>query len=77
MTKISSIINSFFVESTVGEEDLDVTISISLMVRLFEWVKEDAMDDVDIHKLVENIIDSKSDKSKLDMTDYSNLIKLK
>ena len=38
------------------QEAKNIIMSPSLLMRLFEWCHEDANDDVDLHKALENIM---------------------
>lgn len=49
-----------------------VTLSVPLFIRCLEWAKESAKDDVDLHKLTDNIIKLFNSKGTLDSEDYSS-----
>lgn len=62
-------------DSTVNPKD-KVTIDIPLLIRLFEYAREDANTDMDLHDLTEKMISMGSEPDKvLTMSDYKDLIK--
>lgn len=57
-------------EGTAGVDS--VTLSIPLIIRCLEWAHEEAKDDVEIHKFVENML--KNATSRLDTDDYNKFL---
>lgn len=66
--------NHEFRES-VDKEDT-ITFDIPLLIRMFEYAREDAKTDMDLHKVTEKLI-SIRDKGTLTMADYDYIVKLK
>lgn len=57
------------------EDKIDtVTIEIPLMIRLFEYAKEDAKDDMQLHSMTERMVKLSKSKKSLTMNDYNNII---
>lgn len=50
------------------------TFNIPLMVRLFEFAREDAKTDMDLHRVTENIIRLSATGKMLTMSDYDEII---
>lgn len=59
----------------VDKEDT-ITFDIPLLIRMLEYAREDAKDDMDLHKVTEKLI-SIRDKGTLTMADYDFITKLK
>lgn len=51
-----------------------VTLDIPLFIRLLEYAKEDAKDDMDLHELADKTISISTDNKVLTMSDYEFLI---
>ena len=51
-----------------------IKLDVPLFIRLLEYAREDAKDDMDLHRVSENIISLSSVGKTLDMMDYSNII---
>ena len=51
-----------------------VKLDIPLFIRLLEYAREEAKDDMDLHRVAENAIDLSHMGSTLGMRDYSNII---
>ena len=62
----------------IFESDKKDTISfdIPLLIRVLEYAREELKDDVNLHKMVERLIDIRS-KGVLTMDDYNFIVKLK
>lgn len=62
------------------KEELDkadtVTMDIPLLIRVLEYAREDAKTDMDLHKVVENLIKMR-DEGTLSMAQYDAIVKLK
>lgn len=56
-----------------NEEDV-IQVNVPLMIRLLEWAKEDANKDVDIHIIVERLIELSDDGDILSMSDYPEIV---
>jgi hypothetical protein len=50
-----------------------IAFSIPLLVRLFEYVREDVKSDVDVHKMLENLIPTGMGQY-LDMSRYLDIV---
>lgn len=63
-------------ENCCCEDAIDViALDIPLLIRLLEWSREDAKDDVDLHVVAENIIKiMKNNTEFLTMDDYSAIV---
>lgn len=53
-----------------------VTLDIPLMIRVLEYAREDAKTDMDLHRVVENLINMRS-KGVLSMDDYEAIVNVK
>lgn len=62
-------------DETENEEDV-IKLNVPLMIRLLEYAREDASHDVDLHFLVENLIDLSEDGSVLEMENYPEIVKI-
>ena len=62
-------------DETENEEDV-IKLNVPLMIRLLEYAREDANHDVDLHFLVENLIDLSEDGSVLEMENYPEIVKI-
>ena len=62
-------------QESVDKEDT-ITFDIPLLIRMFEYAREDAKTDMDLHKVTEKLI-SIRDKGTLTMADYDFIVKLK
>jgi len=52
-----------------------VSVNIPLVIRIFEYMHEEVRDDIELHKIVENLIFlSKQLDRPLRMSDYSSII---
>jgi len=51
-----------------------IKLNTPLLLRLFEYAKEDAKTDIDLHVLIENLIKNSTDGKTLDMSYYDSLI---
>lgn len=51
-----------------------IRVDAPLMIRLLEYAREDSMSDIDLHKIVEKMMEESSDGSVLTMEDYEDLI---
>jgi hypothetical protein len=59
------------------ENPIDVaSLDIPLLIRIMEYAKEDAQTDMDLHKVVENIIKLSKEGRTLNMSDYSNIVSI-
>ena len=58
-----------------NHNDFDVArLSIPLLIRLLEFAREDAKSDLDLHFLVENLVQLHQKKLYLSMQDYAALV---
>lgn len=66
-------INEIFKETL--QEPNKIILDVPLFIRLLEYAREDAKNDMDLHKITENILELHSDGIKiLKMKDYENII---
>jgi hypothetical protein len=63
------------VKEAVDKADT-VTVDIPLMIRLLEYAREDAKTDMDLHKVVENLINMRSEGT-LSMDHYDSIVNVK
>lgn len=62
-------------DPSVGSDDVDtVTMDIPLMIRLFEYAREDAQTDMDLHNVAENLISLSKEIGTLSMEQYDAII---
>lgn len=51
-----------------------VTLNIPLLIRIVEYAKEDAKTDMDLHSIVENMLDISEEGQVLTMDDYEKIV---
>lgn len=62
-------------EAAVEVNPVDrAVVDIPLMIRLFEYAREDAKSDIDLHRVTENIIRLSATGKLLTMSDYDEII---
>ena len=63
-------------EMGAGESDpVDtVTVDIPLFIRLLEWAKEDSQNDMQLHKVAENMVNLSQEVESLSMESYEDAI---
>ena len=65
-------------EKEINEEDSNpidtVTLEVPLLIRLLEYSKEDAKDDMDLHKVAEKLIELNVEGSALSMDSYDEIV---
>lgn len=59
-------------EETEGVDS--VTLDVPLMIRLLEFAREDAQDDMTLHQIVERMIGMKEEGQALSMSDYDAIV---
>lgn len=52
-----------------------IILDVPLFIRLLEYAREDAKNDMDLHNMTENAIKLSLDNKILNMGDYNNIIK--
>lgn len=62
------------VKEAVDRKDT-VTMNIPLLIRLVEWSREDAKSDMDLHKMIENVIHMRN-RGVLTMDHYEQIVKI-
>ena len=62
------------VKEAVDRKDT-VTMNIPLLIRLVEWSREDAKSDMDLHKMIENVIQMRN-RGVLTMDHYEQIVKI-
>lgn len=50
-----------------------ISLSVPLFIRMLEWAREDAKDDMALHKATENMT-ALEDGKPLDMDDYNSIV---
>jgi len=60
--------------SAIDNEEDVIKLNIPLMIRLLEFAREDASKDVDLHVIVENLIDLSEEGDVLEMEDYEEIV---
>ena len=53
-----------------------ITIDVPLLMRLLEFAKEDAKSDVELHKLVDNMLKLQQKNSVLNIDHYNSLVNI-
>ena len=51
-----------------------IKLDVPLFIRLLEYAREDAKDDMDLHRVAENVISLSSIGETLGMIDYENIV---
>ena len=51
-----------------------VTLDIPLLIRLFEYAREDVKDDLELHIIAKNMITMCKEKGQLSVYDYKQII---
>lgn len=51
-----------------------IKLDVPLFIRLLEYAREDAKDDMDLHRVAENAIDLSRFAGTLGMIDYENIV---
>lgn len=54
-----------------------ITMEVPLFIRMLEFAKEDAKNDIDLHKVTENALKLSKKNDKLSMTNYDDIINCK
>jgi len=67
-------ITQYMNKSNKPSKDKNLVVSFSLLMRLFEWCKEDAKDDVDLHKMMEKLVAFNDGVNPLTIDVYDCLI---
>jgi len=60
-------------ESNLNSADY-ISLNIPLLMRVLEYAHEDANDDLDLHFIVERMIDLSANKEVLTMSDYTSIV---
>lgn len=58
-----------------NEEDV-IRVTVPLMIRLLEWAKEEALQDVELHTIAENLVDLSEEGDVLEMKDYPEIVQI-
>lgn len=51
-----------------------ITVDVPLFIRLLEYAREDAKDDMDLHRVAENAIELSRLAGTLGMVDYNTIV---
>lgn len=62
-----------FITEEVDKKDT-VTFDIPLLIRVLEYIREDVKSDIDLHKVVENLISIRNKANPLTMDNYSEIV---
>lgn len=65
--------NMGIMESVKNPKDI-VTFDIPLLIRMLEYAREDAKTDMDLHNVVERLIDMSADGKTLTMSEYDSIV---
>jgi hypothetical protein len=65
--------NMGIMESVKNPKDI-VTFDIPLLIRMLEYAREDAKTDMDLHNVVERLIDMSADGKTLTMDEYNSIV---
>jgi hypothetical protein len=69
------IVQEFFSQPIPGQDALDtISMDIPLFLRMLEYAKEDAQEDVDLHDVTQRATELSKTKSFLSMEDYNEII---
>jgi hypothetical protein len=60
--------------SGMPDDDSAIKVTVPLMIRLLEYAKEDAKNDMALHELTENLIDLSEDGDVLNMKNYEEIV---
>ena len=60
------------IDKSGGDKTDSVTLDVPLLIKLFEWAREDARSDEEIHKIATNLINRRGDT--LTMDDYDDIV---
>ena len=52
-----------------------ITVDVPLLIRLLEYAREDAKEDVDLHYLADNAIRLSAEDQVLNMNHYNDIVK--
>lgn len=73
--KPSAPTNPLPVKKDKEKNPIDVIMmDVPLMIRLLEYAREDAKEDVDLHNIAENLIELSKNGKVLNMDDYSSIV---
>ena len=68
-------VQEFFSQPIPGQDALDtISMDIPLFIRMLEYAREDAQEDVDLHDITQRAIELSKTKSFLSMEDYNEII---
>ena len=70
--QLTSILHEI-VNPQTNPEDV-IVVDVPLFIRLLEYAKEDAKDDMDLHRLTERIVALSSEGTVLDMSNYDEIV---
>jgi hypothetical protein len=60
--------------SGMPDDDSAIKVTVPLMIRLLEYAKEDAKNNMALHELTENLIDLSEDGDVLNMKNYEEIV---
>ena len=74
LEKVRDMIKKIMTENE-GEDQIDtITMDVPLFIRILEYAREDAQDDMDLHDLAEKAIAGTKQQGMLSMDDYDMLV---
>lgn len=77
---VEEINSADFVQNRKPVEDKEenprdvIQLDVPLFIRLLEYAREDAKEDVDLHNVTENVIELSKEGRVLDMDDYNSIM---
>jgi hypothetical protein len=75
--RIREMVKKALMGPTVEENPIDtVSLDVPLLIRIMEYAKEDAQNDMDLHKVAENAIALSKEGKTLNMSDYSSIVSI-
>lgn len=66
------LLKSFFAKTTNPTDK--ITVDVPLMIRLLEYAREDAKDDMDLHDVTERLVELSRREDTLSMKHYKKII---
>jgi len=67
--------NQYLEEVKQSEDAIDtITMDVPLFIRMLEYAREDAQEDIDLHDVAERAIELTKDQGVLQMNDYSIIV---
>lgn len=74
ITTIEEVFDAAPAAKVENEEDV-IRVDVPLMIRLLEYAREDAKNDVDLHKVAKKLIELSEEGEVLSMDHYDKIVK--